>query len=111
MNSLIIQDPLYGTQEIVSPVVLEIIASAPFQRLKGISQYGIPDEFYHLKNFYRFEHCIGTYLLLKKSGATEAEQVAGLLMFLTQLFRTRLIGYCKTPDTQKISRMNSTKPI
>lgn len=79
MKSFIIQDPLYGKLEITSPVVLEIIASAPFQRLKGISQYGIPDEFYHLKNFYRFEHCIGTYLLLRKFHASEVEQIAGLL--------------------------------
>lgn len=79
MNQLLIQDPLYGKQEITSPVVLEIIASETFHRLKGISQYGIPDEFYHLQNFYRYEHCIGTYLLLKKFGASETEQIAGLI--------------------------------
>lgn len=76
---MIYQDRVYGKIEIEEPVILELIASKPLQRLKGISQYGIPDEFYHLVGFSRFEHSVGVMLLLKKFNATLEEQVAGLL--------------------------------
>ena len=59
--------------------ILELIKSKPVQRLKGIAQFGIPDEFYHLPNYSRYEHSIGVMLLLKKLGASEEEQIAGLL--------------------------------
>jgi HD superfamily phosphohydrolase len=47
---MIIQDRTYGATEIESEVILELIRSKSFQRLKGIAQFGIPDEFYHHKN-------------------------------------------------------------
>ncbi len=78
-KQLILKDPIYGEFIIDSPVIVELIHSAPIKRLKNIAQYGIPDEFYFLKNFSRYDHSIGTMLLLKKLGATEKEQIAGLL--------------------------------
>lgn len=74
-----INDRIYGKSSIESKVILELINSNPIQRLKGIAQYGIPDEFYHHKNYSRYEHSIGVMLLLKKLGASEEEQIAGLL--------------------------------
>lgn len=74
-----IHDRLYGDHEIDSPILIELLESAPVQRLKKIGQFGIPDELYHQKNFNRYEHCVGVMLLLKKLGASEEEQVAGLL--------------------------------
>lgn len=76
---MIYQDRIYGEFKIEEPVILELIESRPVQRLKGIAQYGIPDEFYHLSGFSRFEHSIGVMLLLKKFNAGLEEQVAGLL--------------------------------
>ncbi len=76
---MIISDSVYGKIKIESPVLLELIKSEPIQRLKGISQFGIPEEFYYLKNFSRYEHSIGVMILLKKLGADEKEQIAGLL--------------------------------
>lgn len=76
---MIINDKIYGKVEINSPVIIELIKSRPMQRLKKISQFGVPDEFYHLKSFKRFEHCLGVMILLKKLGASEEEQIAGLL--------------------------------
>ena len=72
-------DKLYGKIDIDSNVILELINSKPLQRLKGISQFGIPDEFYHLKNFSRYEHSLGVMLLLMRLEASEEEQIAGLL--------------------------------
>jgi hypothetical protein len=76
---MIIQDKIYGTTKIESKAILELIRSKPLQRLKGIAQYGIPDEFYHHKNYSRYEHSVGVMLLLNKLGASEEEQIAGLL--------------------------------
>lgn len=76
---MIIKDRIYGKHNISSPVLITLINSKSLQRLKGIGQFGIPDEYYHLKNFSRFEHCIGVMLLLKLLGASEEEQIAGLL--------------------------------
>jgi len=76
---MLIQDRIYGTFEIDGPVIEELINSKPLQRLKGISQFGVPEEFYHLKGFSRYEHCMGVMLLLRMLGASEEEQIAGLL--------------------------------
>lgn len=72
-------DKIYGPFDITSPVIIELINSPTVQRLKHISQYGVPDEFYYIHSYSRYEHSIGVMLLLKKLGATEEEQIAGLL--------------------------------
>ncbi len=74
-----LNDKIYGKVKITSPVIQELINSKPLLRLKGIGQFGIPDEFYHLKNYSRYEHSLGVMILLKTLGANEEEQVAGLL--------------------------------
>lgn len=76
---MIIKDRIYGRAEINSPAVISLIKSKPLQRLKGISQFGIPDKYYIYKNYDRLEHSIGVMVLLKKLGASEEEQIAGLL--------------------------------
>ncbi len=76
---MLIKDKVYGDFEIVEPAILELINSPTIRRLKGISQQGMPREFYHRGVFSRFEHSIGVFLLLKKLGADLHEQIAGLL--------------------------------
>ena len=76
---MVINDVLYGSFEINEPVISEIINAEEFQRLKKISQYGPPDDFYHIRNFSRYEHSIGVMLLLRKLNVSLEEQVAGLL--------------------------------
>jgi hypothetical protein len=75
-----IEDRIYGSSEIRDSVLLELIDSAPLQRLKGVSQHGYPEEtktaFPH---YTRYEHSVGVMLLLKTLGAGLEEQVAGLL--------------------------------
>lgn len=74
-----ISDSVWGVTNIYEPVLCELIESPPIQRLKGISQYGIPSEFYHFKGYSRYEHSLGVFLLLRKLGASQDEQIAGLL--------------------------------
>lgn len=74
-----INDIVFGEVEVTEPVLLEMIAAPTFQRLKRINQYGIPDKYYHFKNYNRFDHSVGVAVLLKQLGASLEEQVAGLL--------------------------------
>ncbi len=74
-----LNDRIYGKVKITSPVILELLSSKPLLRLKNIGQFGVPDEFYHLKNYSRYEHSLGVMILLKTLGVDEEEQIAGLL--------------------------------
>jgi HD superfamily phosphohydrolase len=74
-----INDRIYGMQEINQKILVELINSKSVQRLKDISQLGMPDEYYHLPGFSRYEHSLGVLILLKNLGARLEEQIAGLL--------------------------------
>lgn len=74
-----INDLVYGVQEVNENVLLDLINSNSLNRLKDISQLGMPDEYLSVKGFSRYEHSIGVMILLKKLGARLEEQVAGLL--------------------------------
>lgn len=76
---MIINDKIYGKIKITEPVLLRLLKSPSVLRLKNISQFGIPDKYYHFKNYSRYEHSVGVMILLKELGATLEEQVAGLL--------------------------------
>jgi len=90
---MIIQDRIYGTYKITSPVILELIHSKPVQRLRKISQMGPPDKYYHLKGYRRYEHSIGVMLLLKHLGADKEEQIAGLLHDISHTTFSHLIDW------------------
>ncbi len=76
---MLLQDPVYGSFDITEPVLLELLHSKPLQRLKGISQYGLPPEMYFHQGFSRYDHCVGVMLLLHKLNTSLKEQIAGLL--------------------------------
>lgn len=76
---MIIQDKIYGRQIIKEPIFIELIDSQPVQRLKKISQFGLPDEYYHKNGYSRYDHSIGVMFLLKRLNSNQEEQIAGLL--------------------------------
>ena len=76
---MIIKDNIWGEFKINEPIIKELINSKSMQRLKGISQYGMPYKFYPLNGFSRYEHSIGVGLLLRKLSASLEEQAAGFL--------------------------------
>ena len=90
---MLISDKVYGTFDLTEPVLLELINSKPLQRLKGISQYGLPPEMYHHKGFSRYDHCVGVMLLLRKLGASIEEQVAGLLHDLSHTAFSHVVDW------------------
>ena len=79
MKRMTLVDKIYGKEAITSPILIELIKSNPIQRLKKINQFGIPNKYYHKKNYSRYDHSVGVFILLKKLGASEEEQIAGLL--------------------------------
>lgn len=74
-----IKDNLYGSFELKEEVLINLINSKAINRLKDISQFGIPKEYYHKLGFSRYDHSIGVSLFLRKLKASLEEQVAGLL--------------------------------
>ncbi len=90
---MVVKDHIYGTYKIDSPVIVELIRSEPMKRLKKIAQYGIPEEFYHLSSFSRFEHSVGVMLLLRRFDASEEEQIAGLLHDVSHTAFSHLVDW------------------
>lgn len=76
---MVLEDKIFGKVKVSDPILLDLLKTPSLLRLKKISQFGIPDKYYHHQNFNRYEHSLGVMLLLKRLGATTEEQVAGLL--------------------------------
>ncbi len=76
-----IKDILYGEFNIEEKVIIDLLKSKPMERIKHVSQQGIPKEFAFNKRAAtsRYEHCVGVMLLLRKLDAPLEEQVSGLL--------------------------------
>jgi hypothetical protein len=100
-GSLVLNDDVYGEEEITEPVLIELISSQPVQRLKGINQYGMPDDYYHKKNFSRFDHSIGVLILLRKLGASLKEQIAGLLHDISHTAFSHVVDWALGDSTKQ----------
>lgn len=95
-----IRDRVYSDFKITSPAVLELINTPAFQRIKGVSQFGIPDRYFYINGFSRYDHCLGAHILLNKLGASEEEQIAGLLHDVSHTAFSHLIDWV-VGDSQK----------
>jgi len=78
MRTAILTD-IYGTLVLDEPVLFDLLSSKAVQRVKGVAQSGLLDAWNGGRNFSRYDHCVGTMLLLRKVGASLEEQIAGLL--------------------------------
>lgn len=72
-------DTFYGPIDVQEPVLLELIDSSSFQRLKNIHQYGVSYYTTHREEYNRYAHSIGVFTLLRANHASIEEQIAGLL--------------------------------
>ncbi|MGM0440513.1 MAG: HD domain-containing protein [Chlamydiota bacterium] len=70
---------VYGDLEVSDPLVIELIESEPFQRLKGVYQYGIRRFTIDTEDYTRYDHSMGVFYLLNKHNRPYEEQIAGLL--------------------------------
>ena len=73
------KDPIYGSQEITEPVILDILATPQMERLKGIHHLGIMNLIGWGEDYSRWDHSLGVFFGLRHFQAREEEQVAGLL--------------------------------
>lgn len=72
-------ETFYGPIEVDEPVLLELIDSPAFQRLKQIHQYGVSYYTSHKEEYNRFDHSIGVFAVLRANHSSLEEQIAGLL--------------------------------
>lgn len=72
-------DTFYGPIEVQEPVLLELIDSPIFQRLKNIHQYGVAYYTTHREEYNRYDHSMGVFAILRANNASLEEQIAGLL--------------------------------
>lgn len=80
LESVLINDSVYGACEIAEPVLTELLQSPTMLRLRGINQLGIPPKYNPTTVFFsRYDHSVGVMVLLRNLGAALNEQVAGLL--------------------------------
>lgn len=75
---MIIKDKLYGTFEIYG-VLEEVINTDAIQRLKKIYQGGPSVLMNKNWDVTRYEHSVGTMLLIRILGGSVEEQIAGLI--------------------------------
>ena len=72
-------ETFYGPLEVDEPILIELIESPSFQRLKEIHQYGVSYYTTHKEPYTRYEHSLGVFAVLRLKGASLEEQIAGLL--------------------------------
>ena len=87
------EDELYGMVEISEPLLQDLIVSDAIQRTKGISQHGITAHLGITPPFSRFEHSMGSMLLVRRLGANNKEQVAALLHDVSQTAFSHVIDF------------------
>lgn len=100
-NFMIINDRVYRGQEISEPVLLDLIQTPEIQRLRRISQFGMPSYLYNYPTFQRFEHSLGVMLLLRELNASLEEQVAGLVHDVSHSAFSHLIDWIYGTETQE----------
>lgn len=88
----------YGVIEIEEPVLLELVESAPMQRLKSIHQYGISYYTTYPEEYTRYDHSIGVLALLRIKGLSLEEQIAGLLHDVSHTVFSHIGDYIFHPD-------------
>lgn len=96
-----VKDKVYGEIEINEPVLIDLINSDQVQRLKKISQFGLPSEYYHIPVYYRYEHSIGVLLLLRILNADLKEQIAGLIHDISHTAFSHVIDWVIGDSTKE----------
>lgn len=62
----VFRDPVHGYISVNHPIILKLINTKEFQRLRRIKQLGVTSEVFHGAEHSRFEHSLGTYEIARK---------------------------------------------
>lgn len=100
-------DTFYGSIDVQEPVLIELIESAPFQRLKHIHQYGVSYYTTHREEYTRYAHSMGVFVILRKHGASLKEQIAGLLHDVSHTVFSHVGDWIFAREYQEIDYQNS----
>ena len=106
---MLLQDRIYGKVTIEEPVLIDLLHSSTLERLKHISQFGVPDKYYNKKNYSRYEHSVGVMILLKKLGGTLTEQIAGLLHDVSHTAFSHVVDWVLESGEQEDYQDNTHK--
>lgn len=79
MDSITIDDPIYGKVRFTEPLLIELYHSQAVQRLNYIYQGGITAFIKPSRATTRLEHSLGVAALLRRLGADVVEQASGLI--------------------------------
>ncbi len=86
-------DRIYGRAQISEPILVELLNSAAVQRLHGVLQHGISALIGITNATSRYEHSLGTMLLVRRLGGSSDEQVAALLHDVSHTAFSHVIDY------------------
>jgi HD superfamily phosphohydrolase len=86
-------DEIYGPVLLTEPVLLEVMQSATMQRLQGVLQHGISGLIGITSPLTRFDHSLGTMLLVRRLGGSLLEQIAALLHDVSHTAFSHVIDY------------------
>jgi HD superfamily phosphohydrolase len=86
-------DSVHG-QIRMHPLLIRIVDTPQFQRLRRLKQLGILNYIYHSANHTRFEHCVGTSHLAGKLITTLKERQPALRITLADELSVRIAGLC-----------------
>ncbi|WP_437324492.1 HD domain-containing protein [Sorangium sp. So ce381] len=90
---MIIEDKLCGAVVVDEPVLVELVETAPVQRLKGVTMGGIVALLGISPRTTRYEHSVGAMLLTRRLGASVDEQAAALLHDVSHTALSHVIDY------------------
>lgn len=90
---MVINDKIYGNIEIKDQVIIDLINTPVFQRLKKISQDGSPHYIQPIRTVTRYEHSIGVWYLSSLYKRPMEEQIACLLHDLSHTAFSHVIDF------------------
>jgi uncharacterized protein len=90
---MVYHDEIYGDYQITDPILQDLLNSRAMQRLRGIMQHGITGLIGITSPVTRFEHSVGTMILVDILGGTLAEKIAALLHDVSHTAFSHVIDY------------------
>lgn len=94
-------DRVYGRTNLTDTIVLDLLESPSFERLKHIDQAGYFEPYVPGSALSRYEHSLGVYILLHRYGAHRLEQIAGLLHDISHSAFSHCIDYVLRTGTEQ----------
>jgi HD superfamily phosphohydrolase len=90
---MIYDDEVYGRILLEDPMLQEVMSSSALRRLQDVLQHGITGLIGVTRATTRFEHSVGTMLLVRRMGGSIEEQIAALIHDVSHTAFSHVIDY------------------